>query len=403
MYGLVLEGGGAKGAYHIGAYKAIRELGIEIGGIAGTSIGALNGALLVQGDFDKLIEIWKNINASELFDIDEKAIEDLKKLKLNELDLSYLLNASKEIINNGGLDTSKIRTLLESYIDEDAVRSSEMDFGIVTVNLTDRKPMELLKEDIPYGRMIDYLLASANLPAFKQEEVDGKKFLDGGFYDNLPIGLLVKKGYIDFIAVRTMALGIVKKVKSKSINITYIQPVESLGGMFSTLDFNLDNTETFMSLGYYDAMKVFRKLKGYRYYCERFEGNFIEYMARFMTEKTDNVERIGNILGYDEIPVDRMLFEKILPRLENILDMKGNYDYEDIILRLVERVAERYPDIERFKIYKADEFIKEVIRSFKAKPIDYVKNVPAFIKHNRILSLAVKDSMIFEIFEEMFL
>ncbi len=45
MYGLVLEGGGAKGAYHIGAYKAILEEGIEIGGVAGTSVGALNGGL----------------------------------------------------------------------------------------------------------------------------------------------------------------------------------------------------------------------------------------------------------------------------------------------------------------------------------------------------------------------
>ena len=44
MKGLVLEGGGTKGAYQIGAYKALRDLGIEFQGVAGTSIGALNGA-----------------------------------------------------------------------------------------------------------------------------------------------------------------------------------------------------------------------------------------------------------------------------------------------------------------------------------------------------------------------
>ncbi len=53
MYGLVLEGGGAKGAYHIGAYRALMEEGIEIQGIAGTSVGALNGAILAQGDYEK--------------------------------------------------------------------------------------------------------------------------------------------------------------------------------------------------------------------------------------------------------------------------------------------------------------------------------------------------------------
>ena len=44
MIGLVLEGGGAKGAYHIGAYRALSELGIQIDGVVGTSIGAINAA-----------------------------------------------------------------------------------------------------------------------------------------------------------------------------------------------------------------------------------------------------------------------------------------------------------------------------------------------------------------------
>ncbi len=51
MYGLVLEGGGAKGSYQIGAYKALKELGIEIGGVAGTSVGAINSALIIQDNW----------------------------------------------------------------------------------------------------------------------------------------------------------------------------------------------------------------------------------------------------------------------------------------------------------------------------------------------------------------
>lgn len=62
MYGLVLEGGGAKGSYHIGAYKAIKEMGIEIKGIAGTSVGALNGALITQGDFERAYDLWESIS-----------------------------------------------------------------------------------------------------------------------------------------------------------------------------------------------------------------------------------------------------------------------------------------------------------------------------------------------------
>jgi NTE family protein len=243
MYGLVLEGGGAKGAYHVGAYKALKELNIEIGGIAGTSIGAINGAMMVQGDYELLEKVWYSVNSYELFDIDEKAIMDLKNFNLHDVNFSYLLHQSKEILSNRGLDTSKIRDLFDSYIDEDKIRNSDIDFGIVTVNLTDKKPVELMKEDIPKGKLVDFLIASANLPAFRIEEVDGKKYLDGGFYNNLPIDILADRGYKDIIAVRTLAMGIVRKVKIKDLNVTYIQPVESLGSALGALSFNREKAE----------------------------------------------------------------------------------------------------------------------------------------------------------------
>ena len=47
-YGLALEGGGAKGAYQIGAWKALREAGIRFSAVSGTSVGALNGAMIVM-------------------------------------------------------------------------------------------------------------------------------------------------------------------------------------------------------------------------------------------------------------------------------------------------------------------------------------------------------------------
>jgi len=402
MYGLVLEGGGAKGAYHVGAYKAIRELNIEIGGIAGTSIGAINGALMVQGDYDLLEKVWYSINSYELFDIDEKVIDDLKNLNLHDINFSYLLHQSKEILSNRGLDTSKIRELFDTYIDEEKIRNSNIDFGIVTVNLTDKEPMELLKEDIPKGKLTDFLIASANLPAFRIEEMDGKKYLDGGFYNNLPIDILANKGYKDIIAVRTMAMGIVRKVKIKNINVTYIQPAESLGSMLGSLDFNRERAEGYIKLGYYDAMKVFKKLKGYKYYIVPFEGSFINVLVDFYDRYKEKLINIGNFLGYEDICEDRMFFEKILPRLEAILDMKEKSDYQDICLRFFEKVAERY-EIERFKIYAAEEFAKLTIEKFRENPAAFIKNVPNFVKQNRILSLAVKDDLVIEIFAELFL
>ncbi|MFR0795218.1 MAG: patatin-like phospholipase family protein [Oscillospiraceae bacterium] len=52
-YGLALEGGGAKGAYQIGAWKALREAGIHFSAVSGTSVGALNGAMIVMDDLER--------------------------------------------------------------------------------------------------------------------------------------------------------------------------------------------------------------------------------------------------------------------------------------------------------------------------------------------------------------
>ena len=82
MYGLVLEGGGAKGAYHIGVSKALVEIGIEIGGVAGTSVGALNGAMIVQGELDKAYEVWQNINPSQIMNLTENEEKELDVWKL---------------------------------------------------------------------------------------------------------------------------------------------------------------------------------------------------------------------------------------------------------------------------------------------------------------------------------
>lgn len=66
--GLVFEGGGGKGAYQIGAWKAIRELGIEpfVSCVSGTSVGALNAALFYMGSLNTAEEIWRNISDEDI-------------------------------------------------------------------------------------------------------------------------------------------------------------------------------------------------------------------------------------------------------------------------------------------------------------------------------------------------
>ena len=68
----MLEGGGAKGAYQIGAWKALCEAGVKIRGVAGTSVGALNGALICMGDLEQAERLWKDIAYSKVMDVDHE-------------------------------------------------------------------------------------------------------------------------------------------------------------------------------------------------------------------------------------------------------------------------------------------------------------------------------------------
>src|SRR6056297_1791562 len=253
-YGLILEGGGAKGSYQIGAVRALKEMDYEFKGVAGTSIGALHGALIVQNDLDKAYDLWYNISPEKIFNIKQEALDKIKKLNFDKKDLTYLWNQVKNIVDNKGLDISLIENIVKENVEEDKIRKADKDFGIVTVSLSDMKPVKIYIEEIPEGRLIDYLLASSNLPTFKQEKRNGKYFLDGGFYDNLPVDMLIDKGYENIIAIRTHGLGIVHDIENEEeLNIIYIEPDVDLG---NTLNFETKLARRNLKLGYLDAKKV---------------------------------------------------------------------------------------------------------------------------------------------------
>lgn len=398
MYGLVLEGGGARGAYQIGAWKALRELGVQVKGVAGTSVGSLNGAMIVQDDFNKAYELWYDITPSKVINMDEELIEKIKNLDITTDDIRYLLKHFKLLIGGKGIDISPLKKLLRENIYEEKIRKSNKDFGIVTISLTDMKPMELFIEDIPKGHLINYLIASSSLPVFKQERLDGKFFLDGGFYNNLPANLLITKGYKDLIVVKLNSMGRIPKINEEGLNVIYIEPNEELG---RALDFSTDRARKNIILGYYDTMKVFCNLKGAKYYIQLKHGKdyFEEYLLNL---KEDTVIKIAKILGvHEEIPYRRMLFEHIIPRLTELLGLDKNSSYEDIIVSLYEKAAERY-NIERFKIYNLEELKENVLKNLNDKQMKSYRKIPDIFKQSDLVIKTFKKEITNQIIDELF-
>ena len=244
---LVLSGGGSKGAYQLGVYKALKKLGIKIDIITGTSIGAINGAILTSGNYRKLKKMWTNMETTTLFNMGFENTSDYKK-------------AAKEFLNNKGLKFDKAESFLYKILDEEQIRKSKIDYGLVTVNLKTRVPKMLSKNMIPKGKLISYIIASAScFPAVEKKEIDGEYYIDGGYYDNLPINLAIDMGADEIIAVDLSAIGIKQKVKDKEVKIDYLKMSDKTSFI---IDFNPTNSRKAIKMGYNDTMKYYSKLDG---------------------------------------------------------------------------------------------------------------------------------------------
>ena len=247
MIGFALEGGGAKGAYQAGAYIALRKNGIKPSIIAGTSIGSVNAALMAQGDVT-----FTNI---------------------------------KEIIKNKGIDTTLFLNTLKTCIDEKKLRKSDIKFGLITVKMHGKPtPLELTIDDIPEGKVAEYIMASCYLPIFKLKPIiDNNYYIDGGFYNNVPLSLLEKQGCDTIYSIRIKGIGFNRNKLKGSTKVIEIAPRKNLG---SIILFNKESNERNMLLGYYDALKVIKNLDGLDYYFKNRKDKYYDRIVRRVNSNT---------------------------------------------------------------------------------------------------------------------
>ncbi len=276
MLGLVLGGGGAKGSYQIGVWKALKELDIPIDLVVGTSIGSLNAAFVAQGDYEKALTMWNTFDAGKMFDI-----EGYDKLDTNEKLLASMHIFAKDFIHEGGMEAAEYKKAIQKYIDEKKVRASSIQYGVVTYDLTNQKPVEIPLSEIKKGQLTDYIMASsAIIPAVRPYEIDGVKYIDGGFYDVVPINLALVMGATELIAVDLSAVGVVKKTDQPEQigQLRYIKPYWDLG---SVLIFEDKVVQRNIALGYFDALKSYGAYDGRAYtFIKEKNGKHIETRMR---------------------------------------------------------------------------------------------------------------------------
>ena len=155
---LVLSGGGAKGAYETGCIKALQELNFDFDIVTGTSIGAFNGLLVAQQDYDKLYHLWDTLSIEMVlkdpihFDL---SIESLMK------NTSLIKPFVKSFMNNKGADNEPLKQLVRGLFDGQKAKNSPIRYGCCTVQFPQLKPVEISIDDMTVDNIIEYAIASA--------------------------------------------------------------------------------------------------------------------------------------------------------------------------------------------------------------------------------------------------
>ena len=264
-YGLTLTGGGARGAYHAGVYRALREMNKNITAVSGTSIGAVTAALIAAGENRAIRRIWNLLSL--------EAITGKPYLSFN-------------------CSTDYVKNILDAVIDEDRIRRSDIIFGFEIMCPKKRANEELFIDEIPYGSLTDYLTAAVCLPVFKAKVIRGSKYIDGGFIDNAPFDMLIRKGFRNIIISDDHGIGREKPLKDKKINLIRIRLKKPCGGI---LNFDRDIIRRTILQGYFDCLRELGAVSGEIYAFEN--EDYQKAIQKYGREHIRRLEKQAQKLG----------------------------------------------------------------------------------------------------------
>jgi NTE family protein len=204
---LVLQGGGALGAYQLGVYQAMHEAGVEPDWVVGTSIGAINGAIIAGNPpsrrLERLHAFWDRMETKQT---DPMAIftgllgSSMTKLGtyFGGIPGFFAPNPSALLGQNAPLGIEKaayyttepLRQTLCTLIDFEYLRSkaTRLTVGAVNANSGEMRYFDSREDAL----RVDHVMASGALPpAFPAIRIDGEPYWDGGIYSNTPVEVVL--------------------------------------------------------------------------------------------------------------------------------------------------------------------------------------------------------------------
>ena len=282
-WALTLAGGGGKGAYEIGVWQALREIGLEknLIAVSGSSSGALNAALISLNEFDKAKTIWSSIMPKQFLDINYDTI------------IGPLNTLVKRTLTAGLCSRDGLIEIIDKYLNLEQLAGARIP-AYVSISRYSSDCIDCLSEkpQVEYISLSEvspddarqFLLASSAMPyIYPPEIIHGNVYRDGGLADNVPIYPMTSVGADNLIVVKLEPDDKVDtSLYSKFKEVVEIIPSREIGDLFDgTLEFTSRNVMFRMLLGYYDTLRTF----GLRMY--RLNGIPLDYAEKKRREDAD--------------------------------------------------------------------------------------------------------------------
>jgi NTE family protein len=253
--GLVFSGGGGKGPYQVGVWRAMEELGLakDIMAVSGTSVGALNAALFAQKDLKNAEAAWLSMSPSDILHIDIPHI--IKGLIKRGITAPLSLPSSLATLAMHGIFSRKgLLRIITDYLDEDEDKVKKT--GMPCYACASKMPFfdaeYFSLQEHTQDSIENILLASSAIPVvFPIHKINGSIYYDGFLTDNIPVTPLIDEGCNIIISIMLSRSSLIPVDDYPNCKIIPIYPQEDPGGAL-----NFNNIPEKMQKGYDDAMKI---------------------------------------------------------------------------------------------------------------------------------------------------
>jgi NTE family protein len=323
-FGLVLSSDGSKSSFEIGAWKALRELNVKISAVSGSFVGALNAALIAQGDFEKAVKFWRNVYSKNLFYINksiaQKYTDEWSKNETRQFRKSFI-----SYVGGRTEELAPLKDMIEMFVDEKVVRASATDMGFVSISLSNLEAEMITLGKIPRGKLSQYLLAAACFPQIAQ--VNRAK--DPQFsMEYSPYRIVHASGTAQILS--TDEILAIPPNFSADIHIIHSSEV-----MEFSLTESVEKMKSNIKHGYIDTLRMFEESLGQVYFIKPGDNlSFQAFKAKLGSELPAHLNELARIL----LRVRVLSVESATIRLSALIE-EGGINYADLYVALLENMA----------------------------------------------------------------